>query len=90
MIFTNIKRLFTEHPDSVGETYLEHMCVAGSFAGNLFLAALACAAHAVLPFAFEKTASRIVHTLYQRMVTHRDTRNGANSPEHGKTDPQTA
>lgn len=67
----NILRAFTDHPASVGETYGEHMGVALSFAGPLFLASIACFIHAFLPFAFETTGSRAVKQLYQRMVSHR-------------------
>jgi hypothetical protein len=67
-------RLFTEHPASVGENYLEHMNSAGSFTGNLILAGAACAVHALFPFLFEKTASSIISTLYDRMVINRDRR----------------
>jgi hypothetical protein len=69
-----IKRLMTEHPASVGETYTEHFGQASFFAVRLFLASLACAVHAVLPFLFVKTGSRSVEMLYKRMVTHRDRR----------------
>ncbi|MDF2812409.1 MAG: hypothetical protein K0S56_3440, partial [Microvirga sp.] len=31
----SLKKLFTEHPDAVGESYFEHMGVALSFAGPL-------------------------------------------------------
>jgi len=75
-----IKHLFTEHPETVGESYLQHMAAAGSFAGALFVAALACLIHAALPFAFEKTGSRIINGLHRRMVTHRDTRLDADDP----------
>ena len=36
-----LKRLFTEHPDAVGESYTEHMHLALSFAGPLLVAGLA-------------------------------------------------
>jgi hypothetical protein len=36
----NLRRLFTEHPDAVGESYTEHMAVALSFAGPLLVAGL--------------------------------------------------
>jgi len=62
---------FTRHPASVGESYTEHMGTALSFAGPLFLASLCCVVHAVLPFAFEKTGSRMIGGLYDRMVAHR-------------------
>ncbi|YBV96421.1 DUF6356 family protein [Phyllobacteriaceae bacterium JZ32] len=63
---TRITRLFTDHPASVDETYLEHMAFAAGFSAKLFAAALAAMIHAVLPFLFEKTASGIIRTLYER------------------------
>ncbi|WP_334192073.1 DUF6356 family protein [Pararhodobacter sp.] len=62
-----IQRLFLDHPASVDETYLEHARFAGSFAVWLVLAGLAAAVHAVLPFAFEHTASGILRRLHQRI-----------------------
>jgi len=61
-----IARLFQDHPASVDETYGEHARFAFGFALRLFAAAGAALVHAVLPFAFEKTASRIVAELYER------------------------
>jgi hypothetical protein len=61
-----IARLFTTHPQSVDETYLEHAAFAGRFSLALFGAAFAALVHAVLPFAFEKTASRTIARLYQK------------------------
>jgi len=58
--------LFTRHPHSVGETYFEHLGMALGFAGTLLAAAVICAVHAALPFAFEKTASYMIADLYQR------------------------
>lgn len=77
-----MKRLFTEHPASVGETYFEHMGQALSFAGPLFMASLACLVHAVFPFLCVKTGSRAVTRLHQRMVTQRDRRT-APAPQQG-------
>ncbi|MDW3207103.1 MAG: DUF6356 family protein [Alphaproteobacteria bacterium] len=62
---------FTKHPASVGETYTEHMGTAFSFAGPLLLAGLCCVVHAFLPFAFEKTGSRMITRLHDRMVANR-------------------
>lgn len=61
-----IARLFTTHPQTVGETYLGHMAFALWFASRLMLAAGAALVHALLPFMFETTASRIVRELYER------------------------
>ncbi|BET13763.1 DUF6356 family protein [Pandoraea sputorum] len=69
-------KIFTQHPASVGENYLQHLGTSLSFALPLLGACLACLVHAVLPFMFEKTGSRIITRLHDRMVTHRDRRAG--------------
>ena len=61
-----INRMFLAHPRSVDETYGEHAVFAFTFSLRLFAAAGAALVHAILPFAFEKTASRIVADLYSR------------------------
>jgi len=66
-----MKTLFTQHPESVGETYGEHFVHAGAFGITLVLAGLACLVHAVLPFLFVTTGSRAISDLHHRMVTHR-------------------
>lgn len=64
----NLRRLFTAHPSSVGETYTEHMGVALSFALPLTRAALGAYVHAFLPFLCVTTASRTVTQLHTRMT----------------------
>ena len=66
-----IKRLFTEHPASVDETYGEHLIAASSFSWAMFIASLACLVHAALPFMFVRTGSAAIETLYDRMVANR-------------------
>ena len=66
-----LSELFTQHPETVGETYVEHMGVAAGFGSRLFLASLACFVHALLPFLFERTGSSTVQLLYGRMITYR-------------------
>jgi len=56
-------RLFDTHPASVGETYLMHLWRAAGSSAWLAYAAAACLVHAVFPFLFVKTASRIVAKL---------------------------
>ena len=65
-MITAMKSLFLTHPHSVDESYFEHMAFAGRFSGKLFLAAFAALVHAVLPFMFEKTASRMIAEMYAR------------------------
>ena len=78
-LISAVNRAFAEHPALVGETYGEHFAVAGSFGWMLFKASLACFVHAVLPFAFEKTASLAISELHARMVMKRGRTVGAAS-----------
>ena len=64
-------RAFTDHPESVGETYFEHMHSASWFAMTMFVGGVACLLHAVFPFAFQKSGSRRIKALHERMVTNR-------------------
>ena len=68
-----LKRLFTEHPASVGETYLEHLCAATGFAARMMLGGAACFLHALFPFAFRRTGSECIRQLHDRMVMNRNT-----------------
>ena len=64
-------RLFLDHPRSVGESYLEHQRRALGFGLSLFLAALACTVHAIVPGLFVRTGSEAITRLHERMVLHR-------------------
>ncbi|HWF98578.1 MAG TPA: DUF6356 family protein [Steroidobacteraceae bacterium] len=67
-------RLFLQHPHSVGESYLEHQRHALGFGVSLFLAALACFIHAIVPALCVRTGSNAITRLHDRMVVHRTTR----------------
>jgi hypothetical protein len=67
-----LMRLFTEHPESVGETYFEHVGVAFSFSMKMLFGAMVCLVHAVLPFLFVKTGSELITELHDRMVANRN------------------
>jgi len=54
-----ILKLFTDHPNSVGESYLQHGLVAFSYSIKLFFASIFCFVHTLLPFLFKTTASSI-------------------------------
>lgn len=64
-------KLFNEHPNSVGESYFQHMCVALSFFATFAFATFAAFVHAFLPFLFVKTGSNIILNLHDRMVNNR-------------------
>ncbi len=66
-----LKAKFTEHPETVGESYGEHFVSAMGFSMSMLKAAFCCGIHALLPFAFEKTGSECITALYDRMVTNR-------------------
>ncbi len=67
----SIQQAFTEHPRSVGETYLQHLGVAGRCGLSMMVAGFACVIHALLPFLFQNTASDCLTRLHERMVTKR-------------------
>ena len=58
--------LFTKHPKSANETYWQHLKRAAMFSGWLLLGVIVCAVHAVFPFLFTQTASKIVSKLYTK------------------------
>ena len=80
-----MKISFTDHPSSVGETYFEHLFSALAFCGKLSMALCACFIHAILPFTFEKTGSRILTELMGCMVHNRDKRDQKEKKSISKT-----
>lgn len=62
-------RIFIAHPQSVDETYFEHMRFAGWFAARLLMAGGAALIHAVIPCLFEKTASRMISQMHARLTS---------------------
>lgn len=56
----NIKELFTEHPQSVNETYFQHWQFATIRGLQLILLGFIAIIHAVFPFLFVFTVSRAV------------------------------
>ena len=56
---------FTAHPASVGESYFQHMQFACRFGSIMLLGGIAAVVHAVFPFLFVTTASRINDELVQ-------------------------
>jgi hypothetical protein len=63
--------LFTDHPASVGETYVQHLGSAGFFGSRMILAGMACLLHGLLPFLFVRTGSRTIALLHDRMLVNR-------------------
>lgn len=63
------QRIFIDHPQTVDESYLEHMRFAGWFAGRLLLAGGAALIHALIPCLFEKTAGRMIGEMHMRLAS---------------------
>lgn len=78
-----IKRLFLDHPASVGESYLEHASFAARFGGTMFIGSLACFVHALIPALCKSTGSTTVLRLHERLMrararqVERDARSGS-------------
>ena len=66
-----LMNFFTEHPESVGETYLEHFFVAIRFSCKLFLSSIAALIHAFIPALFKKTASTQIKKMYRQMTSRK-------------------
>ena len=58
---------FREHPNSVGETYLQHMIKALKFSIRLELLSLVCLIHSIFPFWYTKTTSDGIRRLLYEM-----------------------
>ena len=63
---------FTRHPNSVGETYLEHMNKAVDTAIKIQLVIFILLTHAVFPFIFEHTASDKLYKITKSLQQRRD------------------
>lgn len=66
-----MKRLFIEHPATVGESYIEHLLAASGFGLRMVAGGIACLLHGLLPFLFVGTGSKAVSKLHNRMVANR-------------------
>jgi hypothetical protein len=72
-----LRRLFFDHPASVGESYAEHFGVASRFGVRMVAGGAGALIHAVLPFAFKTTGSRTIAELHAEMVAKRTARRDA-------------
>lgn len=65
------KRLFTDHPASVDETYGQHFASAMGFGLRMIWGGLVCLVHALVPGAFTTRGSEMICELHERMVANR-------------------
>jgi hypothetical protein len=71
VLFGSFRRIFCDHPTSVGETYFEHGRHALSFGWTMLCGSTACFVHAVFPWAHTRTGSQAIIRLHDRMVINR-------------------
>lgn len=64
-------RAFTDHPSSVGESYRQHLGVAGRFGWRLTRGGLGCMLHGLLPFVCKTSGSDTVRELHAELVAKR-------------------
>ena len=62
---------FTEHPHSVGETYLEHMWNALKIVFTIQILSLIIYIHAFLPFLFEHNGSDGLEKIHKELQKRR-------------------
>lgn len=60
-------RMWTDHPQEKGMTYMEHMYVALSRAGRMAYGSFSLTIHSVFPFWFQNTGSECIERLYYEM-----------------------
>lgn len=67
-----LRRLFLDHPASVGESYAAHFGVASRFGARMVWGGARCMLHAVLPFTGKSAGSDTVTALHRELVAKRD------------------
>jgi len=66
-----VKNPFTAHPAEVGETYIQHGSFACRFGAKMTWGGVAALIHAVFPFLFKTTGSRITRELAETLELSR-------------------
>ena len=70
-MYKKLHKLFTEHPNSVDETYFQHMRCALGFHFTLLRLSLCALVHAIFPFLCVTTASDGIKKLNDCMQNRR-------------------
>ena len=61
------KNVFTEHPNSVNQTYLEHAVFALTIAGTCLIVTIVATVHSLLPMVFKNTGSNLLKKLNSKI-----------------------
>ena len=67
-----MKNIFKDHPNSVGETYFQHLLKAMSFVIKLNLIAARAFIHAIFPWCFKDSVSNQIKELNDILQARRD------------------
>jgi hypothetical protein len=78
------KRLFVTHPQSVGESYFEHMAVAFGFGFKMLGGGIACIIHGLVPGLFVCSGSKMINCLHNELQTKRG-KASSQIASHGET-----
>ena len=66
-----IRRIFLDHPRTVGETYREHFGVAAGFGAKMIWGGMKAVAHAFVPSICKTSGSDTVRSLHAKLVEKR-------------------
>lgn len=66
---TDVEKAFTEHPESTGETYLQHLWFTAKMSARFTYSGAAIVLHGLLPFLCTRTASNQIEQIYRIMKT---------------------
>lgn len=79
-----MKNLFTKHPESIGETYWQHLLFASCLGLTLIVLGIIGVIHAIFPFLFEFTVSRYLYNLNKTAVFRWEKMNEERARRQGK------
>lgn len=63
-----MKKIFTKHPHSMGETYCKHWRCSLKFGSQMVIGGIACLIHSFLPFLFQKTGSNFLFSMVKDYI----------------------
>lgn len=69
---------FTKHPHSVDESYFGHLFRAVTVSLRLFLGGVICLIHAIFPFVFINTGSKLISDLHAEITEIKSKANPSN------------
>tara|TARA_B110000438_G_scaffold41051_1_gene40933 strand:- start:1030 stop:1287 length:258 start_codon:yes stop_codon:yes gene_type:complete len=72
-VFKRLNNLFTEHPNSLNESYFEHFLCAFSLGFRMVFSGFACMIHSVFPFLFKTTASDLANEIVSDVTSRKET-----------------